>query len=128
MRLIRSRQSFLDGEGLYLLVKLSGKYWRHSYRFAGKQKTIAHGTYPKTSLKEARRLKNQDKQTLQNGNDPAHQRKLDKLTINKSHSESFESIALEFAEINRNKWSGVHFDKFTSRLRNHAFPWIGDRA
>jgi len=123
----KKQSKLSDGEGLYLLVKPSGKYWRHSYRFAGKQKTIAHGAYPKISLKEARILKNQDKQALQDGSDPAHKRKLDKLAINKSHSENFESIALEFAEINRNKWSKVHFDKFTSRLRNHAFPWIGNR-
>ena len=32
-----------DGQGLYLHVKEAGKYWRMSYRFAGKQKTLALG-------------------------------------------------------------------------------------
>jgi len=31
-----------------------GKYFRLDYRFSGKRKTLALGTYPKTTLKEAR--------------------------------------------------------------------------
>ena len=29
-----------DGQGLYLLVKSAGKYWRFDYRFADKRKTL----------------------------------------------------------------------------------------
>ncbi len=43
-----------DGGGLYLLVSKTGKYWRMNYRFSKKQKTLALGTYPATSLKFAR--------------------------------------------------------------------------
>ena len=40
-----------DGGGLYLLVtKGGGKYWRYDYRFAGKRKTLAIGTYPDVTL------------------------------------------------------------------------------
>ena len=28
--------SLVDGGGLYLLVKLAGKYWRYNYRYCGK--------------------------------------------------------------------------------------------
>ena len=45
-----------DGEGLYLLVKPAGKYWRFNYRFGGKRKTLALGTFPKISLGEGRKL------------------------------------------------------------------------
>ena len=45
-----------DGGGLYLLVtKGGGKYWRYDYRFAGKRKTLAIGTYPDVTLLNARR-------------------------------------------------------------------------
>nr|WP_259456270.1 Arm DNA-binding domain-containing protein [Alicycliphilus denitrificans] len=37
---------YSDGHGLYLHAKESGKYWRMAYRFGGKQKTLALGTYP----------------------------------------------------------------------------------
>ena len=36
-----------DGHGLYLqIAPKGGKYWRYAYRFDGKQKTLALGTYP----------------------------------------------------------------------------------
>jgi hypothetical protein len=47
-----------DGGDLYLLVKNNGtKCWRLAYRFAGKQKTLAIGTYPQIGLKDARKQK-----------------------------------------------------------------------
>jgi hypothetical protein len=42
--------SLVDGGGLYLLVKATGKYWRFNYRFLGKQKTLALGVFPDVSL------------------------------------------------------------------------------
>ena len=39
-----------DGQGLYLLVKSAGKYWRFDYRFADKRKTLALGIYPAVTL------------------------------------------------------------------------------
>lgn len=35
-----------DSQALHLLLKAAGKYWRLSYRFDGKQKTLALGVYP----------------------------------------------------------------------------------
>jgi hypothetical protein len=36
---------YADGLGLYLHVKAPGKYWRLTYRYEGKQKTLALGVY-----------------------------------------------------------------------------------
>jgi hypothetical protein len=45
-----------DGAGLFLLVRPAGyKWWRLSYRFGGKQKTISLGAYPEVSLADARK-------------------------------------------------------------------------
>ena len=44
-----------DAHGLYLHVHSNGsKYWRHNYRYNGKQKTISHGIYPEVSSVKAR--------------------------------------------------------------------------
>ena len=44
-----------DSAGLYLLVNPSGgKLWRFKYRFAGKEKLLALGSYPQIALKDAR--------------------------------------------------------------------------
>ena len=52
-------QKHTDGQGLFLHVKPAGKYWRMSYRFAGKQKTLALGVYPAVSLAKARQKRDQ---------------------------------------------------------------------
>lgn len=49
-----SKEKHTDGGGMYLLVMVSGKYWRMDYRFAEKRKTLALGTYPEVSLLKAR--------------------------------------------------------------------------
>ena len=44
-----------DGAGLYVEIMPSGgKLWRYKYRFGGKEKRLALGAYPVTSLREAR--------------------------------------------------------------------------
>ena len=65
-----------DGGGLYLLVKPNGgKHWRYKYRFAGKEKLLALGTYPDTSLAEARDRHAQARKVLAAGNDPGEVKK-----------------------------------------------------
>jgi Arm DNA-binding domain len=45
-----------DGDGLYLWVYLDGrKYWRMRYWQAGKEKSLSIGVYPKVSLSDARK-------------------------------------------------------------------------
>lgn len=47
-----------DGEGMFLYVTPERKmYWRLKYRYAGKEKLLAIGVFPKTGLKEARDLR-----------------------------------------------------------------------
>ena len=43
-----------DAGGLFLWVQPSGgKWWRYKYRFAGKEKALALGSYPDVGLAEA---------------------------------------------------------------------------
>jgi Arm DNA-binding domain len=51
-----------DGGGLQLWVQPSGsKLWNLAYRFAGKQRKLAIGSYPGIGLKEARALVRRDR-------------------------------------------------------------------
>ena len=44
-----------DGKGMYLLVTPGGaKLWRWKYRVLGKEKVMALGAYPETSIAQAR--------------------------------------------------------------------------
>ncbi|MDQ6993606.1 MAG: Arm DNA-binding domain-containing protein [Mariprofundus sp.] len=67
-----------DGGGLYLLVKLSGKYWKLAYRFGGKQKSLSLGVYPAVSLEDAREKRHQAKVLLAKGEDPCQVKKMEK--------------------------------------------------
>lgn len=45
-----------DAKGLYLEVTTAGsKCWRFKYRFAGKEKRLSMGMYPRVTLKDARK-------------------------------------------------------------------------
>lgn len=65
-----------DGGGLYLLIGSGeAKYWRLKYRVLGKEKTLALGVYPETSLKEAREKRDEARKQLENGKDPSQEKK-----------------------------------------------------
>ena len=64
-----------DGGGLHLLVAPNGgRYWRYSYRFNGKQKTLALGVYPDVPLAMARARHQRARQLLADGVDPGAER------------------------------------------------------
>lgn len=115
-----------DSGGLYIEVKPDGsKYWRQAYRFAGKQKTLAHGVYPTIGLKEARKRRDDAKKLLDQSIDPGQQRKVEKLTAKLSAANTFEAIAREWHE---NRKSGL-VEKTANRtivaLETYVFPKIG---
>ncbi|TIR46619.1 MAG: DUF4102 domain-containing protein, partial [Mesorhizobium sp.] len=59
-----------DGGGLQLWVQPTGsRLWRLAYRFDGKQKLLALGSYPLLSLAEARQARDEAKRLLMKGID-----------------------------------------------------------
>jgi hypothetical protein len=68
-----------DGKGLNLEVRPNNsKYWRQSYRYHDKQKTLALGVFPEVTLAIAWSKSLEAKQLLDQGIDPAIQRKQQK--------------------------------------------------
>lgn len=112
-----------DGKGLYLLVTPKGsKLWRFNYRFNGKNKTIAIGSYPEISLSEAREKARYFRSLIQNGIDPSLQRKEEKL----KKTNTFKKVALEFIENNSSRWSEKYLSTVKIRLEKYLFPALGD--
>ena len=114
-----------DGLGLYLHVKDAGKYWRMSYRFDGKQKTLALGVYPAVSLADARARRDKARKLLAHGADPSTAKKEDKQTKAAELANTFETIALEFHGTKKNAWSASYSAKWLRGLEKDIFPFIG---
>ena len=115
-----------DEKGMYLLVNPNGaKYFRLDYRYNGKRKTLALGTYPTTSLKAARLKRDKAKESLANGIDPNLERKIKKIT---STENSFKAIALEWYSKHLSNKSESHQKRTLSLFERDLFPWLGDRV
>ncbi len=117
-----------DGEGMYLLVHPNGgKYWRLKYKFAGKEKILALGTYPTVSLLEARDKRFIAKKQIAEGIDPSQEKREQKLQRIVSAENSFENIAREWHQKNISKWKPKHARNILKRLETDIVPVIGFR-
>ena len=117
-----------DAGGLYVLVQSNGsKYWRLAYRYAGKQKTLALGTYPLISLSDARDKRDEAKKYLLKGIDPSNlmSKKVRKRKELINQENSFESVAREWHELQKNAWSENHAARVLANLKSEAFNDIG---
>jgi hypothetical protein len=84
-----------------LITPAGGKRWVLKYRFGGKEKSLALGTYPNVSLVEARRRRDDAREKLAAGIDPGEVKKAEKRTARLNAENSFEAIAREWHA----KWS-----------------------
>jgi integrase len=117
-----------DGGGLHLLVAANGsKLWRLAYRFSGKQKTLALGTYPTVSLAKAREGRDGAKRLLSDGVDPGAQKRREKLAARASGDATFKIIALEYLGNRRHTLTPLYADQLLRRLEADIFPHLGSR-
>jgi integrase len=114
-----------DGQGLYLLVKAAGRYWRMDYRHAGKRKTLALGVYPAVSLAKARKRREEARELLADGIDPSQAKRDDKQNKDNAATHTFEVVARTWlAKTAANRADSTQ-EKITTWLENHVFPSIG---
>lgn len=117
-----------DGGGMYLEIMPNGsKYWRMKYRFHGKEKRLALGVYPETSLAEARDKRDKARKQLQDGIDPSFQKQEDKRFARLNSSQTFEAVAREWHEHSKARWSEGYATELMNRLERDIFPEIGTR-
>jgi integrase len=115
-----------DAGGLYLEVSPSGgKWWRLKYRIDGKEKRLSLGTYPDTSLKDARERRDQARRLLAAGTDPGEARKADKAARKVAALNTFDAVAQAWLEKSAEGWDRGTQDKVRASLVNHVFPRIG---
>jgi len=114
-----------DGQGLYLLVKPAGKYWRMNYRYLGKQKTLALGVYPAVSLAKARARREKARELLADGVDPSASKREEKQAKSIEAANTYEAVAREFHAMKAASWSEGHGAKWLRMNELYLFPHIG---
>ncbi len=135
-----------DGLGMYLLIHpAGGKLWRLDYRFDGKRKTLAMGSYPDISLKQARGYRDEARNLIANGTDPAELKKSKKDTVTQAREvesakaerermmKAGEALPGSFRHIGEEWASKFMADKVEShrarvirRLEKEVYPYIGN--
>lgn len=121
------RERYADGWGLYLEVARGGaKRWFLKYRFGGKERRLAIGSYPAVTLKAAREARDAARDLLRAGADPVLKRKAERLTKAAVSAVTFEAVAREFHNTKRDGWSDAHGKQWLRACEKDLFPWIGE--
>ncbi|MBA9076552.1 tyrosine-type recombinase/integrase [Rufibacter quisquiliarum] len=115
-----------DGEGLYLQVMpTGGRYWRYKYRMHGKARCLSIGVYPDVSLAGARKALAAAKEQIRQNIDPYLARQEQRQLAQYQAAQTFEAIALEWHEKNKDTWTPRHAAYILRRLELHTFKQIG---
>jgi len=121
-----------DGEGLLLLILPSGsKSWRFNYArpLTGKRTKMALGGYPELSLADARAKREEYRALLAKGIDPQEEKIRIQQEYENRLKDTFHSVAESY-------FNGIYKEKAKNpetreknweRLKNHIFPYIGDK-
>ena len=117
-----------DSLGLYLEVMPHGsKLWRYKYRYLGKEKRLALGSYNEVSLAEAREKRDEARKSLSKGLDPSFARKEQKRQKTLNAENTFEAIAREWHINSEARWSDKHAKTTLHRLEEDIFPGLKGR-
>ena len=116
---------YTDGQGMYLLVTSSGKYWRIDYRFLGKRKTLALGVYPEVSLAKARARRQDVRETLADGIDPGEAKREQRNASRIASEHTFEAVARSWLAKSKAVRAASTQVKVETWLTKDIFPTIG---
>lgn len=115
-----------DGDGLFLYVQTNGsKCWRYGFRYLGKRKTLALGTYPEMSLARARELLAEARTHVAAGRDPCALKQEAKAAKKREAFETFEAVSRAWLTDNGPYWSETHRRDQARRLDKDILPLIG---
>lgn len=117
-----------DGHGLFFDVRENGsRYWRLKYRYAGRERLLACGSYPEVSLAEARRRREAARAKLREGIDPVEARRQEQAEIAGRVANSFESVTREWIRVRGARWTERHRKNVLAQMERDAFPKLGRR-
>lgn len=115
-----------DEDGLFVLVHPNGsKYLRMRYVLHGREKLLALGVYPKVSLAQAREKVRAARVQLDQGIDPAVERRKARLARQEAAEASFQAVAEEWFAVKAARASENYRRDIRAVLNAHLLPKLG---
>lgn len=118
-----------DENGLSVVLRKTtkgvGKYFVLRYTYAGKQKELNLGSYPKLSLSQARALCDEALADIAKGLDPAALKQQQKQQMREAVGNTFRAVAEKWFATWQHGKSDKTKRNHQSRLHNHLYPLFG---
>lgn len=111
-----------DERGLFLFVPPTGaRLWRMKYKVGGREKLLALGEWPHTSLKRARERRDEVRKLLADGIDPAAKKKAERQAI----ADTFSALAKEYLDTKRSSLNPKTLSKAEWLLDDWLNKYVG---
>ncbi|TJY61865.1 DUF4102 domain-containing protein [Sinimarinibacterium sp. CAU 1509] len=114
--------------GLFVLVNTnSSKWWRLSYRFAGREQMLSLGIYPDVPLSLARQRRDEAKRLIAAGINPSDHRREARLTAELAADGSFAVVVERWKTDELSANSDEYQRNVARMLERDVLPYIGTR-
>lgn len=128
LRNLKDPGKHFDGYGLYLeITKAGGRYWRMKYRHGGKEKRLALGVYPDTSLKQAREKAGEARKNLAEGLDPSEIKQQAKAKLKHETATTLKAVANDWLKHQSGRWEPSTRERIRAALELNIFPDLGGK-
>jgi integrase len=122
VRTIRTEGKHLDGDGLALVVRGTGRSWHYRYQRGGRERVMSLGDADVITLAEARKLHSAARAQLLAGQDPLEARTRAKVDL----AHTFADTAAVYIAAHEAKWrSPKSAPQWRASLAAYALPTIG---
>lgn len=119
------KTKYSDEKGMYLEVTPSGgMHWRMKFRFNGKENIFSIGSYPDTTLAQARRIRDEARLNLKDGINPNEAKKQKKLQVDENTL--FRALAMEWMQDRKAVIKEATYLRDLSVFEKDLFPALGN--
>lgn len=117
-----------DEKGLYIEITPRGsKLWYFKYRIGGKEKRLALGAFPETTLTDARSKRDAYRKQVQQGIDPVRERRLERLERKVNAGHTFAEVATDYIRVKyQNEGKAKETIKKQYFFMSHLTPTLGN--
>jgi integrase len=119
---------FLDERNLYLVVRSkTAAHWECRYQVAGVKRYLGLGSALNFDLLEARKRAREVRQQLDDGIDPAAERRMSRARsiAALARLKTFSRVCDEYYDAHADKWSPKSRADFMQKMRDHCHPTLG---